>query len=219
MLENLKPAFNNVLRPIMKVFAWAGVHPNHLTIAGVALFGAAGYLASTGKWHWALGMLIAGALMDGLDGQLARECGKKSVFGAILDSSCDRITEMLLLLGLLVFYTHHSLYSGWGVYLCFTAISGSVLVSYVKARCEGAGVSCSRGLLQRPERLILLGLGLLLGPKSMVWILVLVSVLALVTVMERLFMASVQCRFIDQSKNAGSSGSGEAQAKQSSAEA
>ncbi|MFP4163129.1 MAG: CDP-alcohol phosphatidyltransferase family protein [Chitinispirillaceae bacterium] len=183
----------------MRMFSKVGIHPNHLTLLGVALFGAAGYFSAAGEWFWALILLACGSVMDLLDGQLARECDKMTVFGAILDSSCDRITEIFLLLGLLIFYMQNSIMQGWGVYLCFTAIAGSIMVSYVKARCEGAGVSCSRGLLQRPERLILIAFGLLLGYEIMVWILGGVTVLATVTVFERLVIASVQCRRIDQS--------------------
>lgn len=198
MLERLKPAANNFLRPIMRMFAKAGVHPNHITLAGLALFGIAGYFSAKGMWYVALGLLAGGAVMDLLDGQLARECGKKTVFGAILDSSCDRITEIFLLLGLLVFYMENAIMHNWGVYLSFTAIAGSVMVSYVKARCEGVGISCARGLLQRPERLILIALGLLLGYNIMVWILGAVTVLAAITVFERLVFASAQCKEIDQ---------------------
>jgi CDP-diacylglycerol--glycerol-3-phosphate 3-phosphatidyltransferase len=177
-----------------------GVHPNHLTIFGLILFIAAGYLSGVGRWYSALLFVICGAIMDGLDGVLARESGKKSVFGAILDSSCDRLTEIFLLLGILAFYIKGGLTNTWGIYLCFTGISSSVMVSYIKARCEGAGISCSRGVAQRPERIILLSIGLLAGPVVMLWFLFALTILATVTIVQRLFEAAVQCKKVENNK-------------------
>ena len=127
--------------------------------------------------------------MDGLDGVLARESGKTSTFGGILDSTSDRLTEMALLGGLSFYYLHHGT-PVTGTMLCFSALCGSVLVSYVKARCEAAGIPCNRGLLQRPERLILFCVGLLAGPGIMLWILLLITGAGAVTVIQRLHQAA-----------------------------
>ena len=194
MLENLKPLYNATLRPLARSFDSLGIHPNHLTLSGLLFFVIAGYFSAVNQWLWALLLVIAGALFDGLDGVLARESGKKSTFGAILDSSCDRLTEIFLLLGILIFYCKYPQNGFWGIILCFTGISGSLMVSYVKARCEGAGVPCKSGLLQRPERIILLCFGLLLGPVVMFWILLGLSVFASLTVVQRLFEAASQCK-------------------------
>jgi CDP-diacylglycerol--glycerol-3-phosphate 3-phosphatidyltransferase len=194
MLEGLKPLYNSVLRPFARFLMRFGIHPNHITIFGLILFMTAGYLSGIGRWYSALIFVILGATMDGLDGVLARESGKKSVFGAILDSSCDRLTEIFLLLGILAYYIKGGLTNTWGIYLCFTGISGSVMVSYIKARCEGAGVSCSRGLMQRPERIILLSAGLLAGSGPMLWFLLALTIFASVTVVQRLFEAAAQCK-------------------------
>jgi CDP-diacylglycerol--glycerol-3-phosphate 3-phosphatidyltransferase len=197
MFDKLKPGFNAFLRPAMKFFARLGVHPNHITIFGVVLFAGAGFLSALGGnnyWLWAFALLVAGSFMDGIDGQLAREYGKKSVFGSILDSSCDRITEILFLAGLLVFYMNDPELHAWGVYLCYATIASSVMVSYVKACCDGVGVKCSRGFMQRPERLFLFGTGLVFGPVAMLWILGIVSLLGTVTAMERLVGAAIRCK-------------------------
>jgi CDP-diacylglycerol---glycerol-3-phosphate 3-phosphatidyltransferase len=128
-------------------------------------------------------------VFDGWDGLLAREANLKSTFGAILDSCCDRITEIALLMGVLYYYVHHPFHSHWAVYLTFAALSGSLMVSYVKARCEGAGLQCKGGLFQRPERIVILCFGLLTGPQIMFWVLLLLSVLTWITVFERLVIA------------------------------
>lgn len=194
MIESLKPFYNKVLRPFALFLGKLGIHPNHITITGLLLFTIAAWLCSTGSWKTALILVICGSLFDGLDGVLARETGKKSIFGGILDSSCDRLTEIALFSGLLLYYLKNPSVNYMEIILCFTGISGSVMVSYVKARCEGGGIQCSRGILQRPERLILLSIGLLAGPSSMFWILLIISVLAAVTTVQRLIEAAMQCR-------------------------
>lgn len=190
MLEGLKPLYNGALRPLARVFVAVGIHPNHLTVAGLLFFIAAGYLVAVGQWGFAAVAITVGSLMDGLDGVLARESGKMSVFGAILDSSCDRLTEMALLGGLSVYYLKSPEYDFWGPLLCFLAMCGSVMVSYIKARCEGEGIVCSRGILQRPERLILLGFGVLGGPRAMLWFLTGITVLGFYTVVQRFLEAA-----------------------------
>lgn len=197
MLERLKPFYNSVLRPFARTIILCGIHPNYITLAGTLLFAIAGYFAAINNWIIALLLVIAGGLFDGLDGLVARESGKKSLFGAILDSSCDRLTEAFLLLGLLIYYSHNHVQGNWGIYLCFTGICGSVMVSYVKARCEGVGVPCRRGILQRPERIILLSFGLLLGPVVMFWILGGLTIMSSVTVIQRLVEAAKQCKKVE----------------------
>ena len=200
MLESLKPAFNNLLRPLVRPLAAIGLHPNHITLAGLALFCVAAWFVFKGQWMVALVLVIAGSLLDGLDGVVARETGKKSVFGAILDSSCDRLTEIFLIAGVLGYLLTMPMISfskpgitlnlrAWGIVYCYGAITMSLMVSYVKARCEGAGVPCNRGIMQRPERLILLCIGLLIGPRVMIYILGGLSILGAITVVERIFQA------------------------------
>jgi CDP-diacylglycerol--glycerol-3-phosphate 3-phosphatidyltransferase len=190
MLEPLKPLYNKTLRPVARICLRRGIHPNHITILGLLFFIAAGILCGRNSWLKALILVIIGSLMDGLDGVLAREGGKKSTFGAILDSCCDRLTEMALLGGLLFYYQRSTFFPEYSPLLCFIALCSSVMVSYVKARCEGVGIACTRGLLQRPERLILLCIGLVAGPAVMLWILGVIGLLGLTTMMERLFQAS-----------------------------
>lgn len=198
MLEGLKPFYNSILRPAARFLCNTGIQPNHITLLGLALFGAAGWFCSTGEWKTALILVIFGALMDGLDGVLARESNKKTIFGAILDSSCDRLTEMVLLMGILVYFLKSSQVNQLGVILCFASICGSVMVSYIKARCEGAGITCKGGIFQRPERVIILSAGLLAGPSKMVWILCALTVFSWLTVIQRIFEAAINSRKVQQ---------------------
>ncbi len=198
MLEGLKPLYNRILRPVARFLCNTGIRPNHITLLGLALFAAAGWFCCTGEWTTALILVILGALMDGLDGVLARESDKNTIFGAILDSSCDRLTEMVLLMGILVYYLKTPEVNQLGVILCFASICGSVMVSYIKARCEGAGISCKTGFLQRPERVIILSIGLLTGPPKMIWVLCALTVFSWITVVQRIFEAAANSRKVQQ---------------------
>jgi CDP-diacylglycerol--glycerol-3-phosphate 3-phosphatidyltransferase len=188
MIEGLKTVYNNVLRPLARFMARLGIHPNILTISGVLLFGVGGWLTVYGFWRWALLVITTGAFMDGLDGVVAREAGKRSTFGAVLDSTCDRFTEIIWLGSLTIYYVRNPILDGLCIYLTFAVITGSLMVSYVKARAEGAGIACNKGLLQRPERLIILAIFQFLGPEIMPWGLGIVAGLAYLTVMQRIFM-------------------------------
>lgn len=194
MLESLKPIYNKTLKPLALQLGKTGLKPNHLTIAGVLSFAAASALCVFDYWKISLLLVIVGGIFDGLDGVLARETGQQSVFGSILDSSSDRFTEIFLLLGIMITYLRRSPADFSGVVLCFTAMSASLMVSYVKARCEGAAVPCKSGILQRPERIILLSFGLLTGVRMMIWVLVIISVLGFFTSIQRLFEAARYCQ-------------------------
>lgn len=190
MLEPLKPLYNATLKPAALGCIRIGIHPNHVTVVGLLLFMTGGFFCAKGQWITALVLVVTGSLMDGLDGVLARESGKKNRFGAILDSGCDRLTEMALFGGLLYFYQHTTAFPGYTPLLCFAALCSSVMVSYVKARCEAEGIACSRGLLQRPERLTLLSIGLLAGPNVMFWVVAAITILGTYTTIERFILAA-----------------------------
>jgi CDP-diacylglycerol--glycerol-3-phosphate 3-phosphatidyltransferase len=191
MLERLKPAYNCLLSPIAHICSKLGLRPNHLSLTGLVLFSLAGWFVYRGRWIPAAAAIVLGSACDGLDGLLARLDNKKTAFGAVLDSACDRLTEIVLLLGLLGFYLTRSPAPmlAPGIVLCYTAVTLSLMVSYVKARAEGMGIACTTGLLQRPERIILIGAGLLAGPAAMVWILGALSALAGITVVQRMMQA------------------------------
>ncbi len=187
MIERLKPLYNAGLKPFARLLARIGVHPDILTAIGLILFGFGGWLTVLGYWRSALIALVIGSLMDGLDGVLARETDRSCTFGAVLDSVCDRFTEIIWIGSIIVYYIRNAVFNEMYVYISFAAITGSLMVSYVKARAEGAGIECNKGILQRPERLIILAVFQLLGPEIMPWGLGIIAVLAYLTVLQRLF--------------------------------
>jgi CDP-diacylglycerol---glycerol-3-phosphate 3-phosphatidyltransferase len=189
MLESLKPFYERILRPAIRMFQAAGITPNHLTMLGVVVFGVVGWLCAIGQWYWAAGVVVLGAFLDGWDGLLARETGQKSDFGAILDSTCDRLTELAWIGGLAWYYAHTNEWRVSGPMIAYAAIGGSLMVSYVKARCEGQGVQCRGGLLQRPERIILLAVCIVIGPLVTLYGLAVLAALAWFTVAQRMRIA------------------------------
>ena len=168
-----------VRRSALRLMAHLGrlpVTPNQLTISGLVLTAVAACLVALNMPLVGGLLLVFAAAFDILDGALARASGRSYAFGAFLDSSTDRISEGLVMLGVLLFFERHNV--GPGPALVLVATGGSFLVSYVKARAESLGYTCEGGLLARPERVLLTVLGLLLTPFSINALLVVVAVLA-----------------------------------------
>ena len=145
-----------------------GVTPNQLTVAGLLLNAGAGAILALG-WlvPGGVAVLVASAF-DLFDGALARVAGRETRFGAFFDSTLDRYSEALLFCGLLIWFTRTD---HWlGALLCYLSLLASLMVSYARARAEGLGLECTVGWFQRPERMVVLGVGLLsaqlLSPSS-----------------------------------------------------
>ncbi len=149
-----------IIDAMVRGLASAGVHPNILTAIGVCINIGCGVLFGFGEFFWAGIVLIVANLFDMLDGNVARLSGKTTRFGGFLDSSLDRLSDMVSLLGIVIFYAsntpEHSLLN---VSLAGIGLIGSVMVSYTTARSEGFGVKANVGFLQRPERIVLLIIG------------------------------------------------------------
>lgn len=164
-----------------------GLTPNALTVIGSALTGAVGILAAQG-WFAAAGVCLwLFSLTDTLDGALARATGQTSVFGAFLDSLCDRYAEAAVFLGVAWWYQARA--DALGVVLAYVALVGSLLVSYARARAEGVGFHAEVGWFQRPERIVVLGIGFLLQPlvpQALLVALGLLAALTNVTVIQRM---------------------------------
>jgi CDP-diacylglycerol--glycerol-3-phosphate 3-phosphatidyltransferase len=104
---------------------------------------------------WAGGLILFAGLFDMLDGQVARLGNMKSVFGALYDSVLDRYSELIMFFGICYYLVaHHYFLSS---IFAFIALMGSMMVSYVRARAEGLGIECKGGLMQRPERVVTIG--------------------------------------------------------------
>jgi CDP-diacylglycerol--glycerol-3-phosphate 3-phosphatidyltransferase len=163
-----------------------GFTPNMLTVIGSLLTGCVGILVAQGWFVAAALCLWLFAATDTLDGALARATDRVTVFGAFLDSVCDRYAEAGVFLGILWWY--QSTDDRLGIVLTYLAAIGSLMVSYARARAEGIGLHAEVGWFQRPERIIVLGVGLLLTnwlPPALLVALVVLAVLTNLTVIQR----------------------------------
>lgn len=164
--DKLQQLIYKGIHPSVKLLIKIGLTPNMITfiglvlnmaVAGILIFGAEksnrGDLSYIG---WAGALILFAGLFDMLDGQVARLGNKSSSFGALFDSVLDRYSEMILFFGICYYLVgHHYFLSS---VFAFMALIGSMMVSYIRSRAEGLGVECKSGLMQRPERIVLISL-------------------------------------------------------------
>ena len=151
-----------IINAMVRGLAYGRISPNFLTVVGVAINVGCGLLFGFGHFFWAGIILIVANLFDMLDGQVARLSGRVTRFGGFLDSSLDRLSDMVVFVGLMVFYARDTEYhSTLNVFLAGAAMMGSVMVSYTSARAESLIPKCDVGFLRRPERVVLLIIGAL----------------------------------------------------------
>jgi phosphatidylglycerophosphate synthase len=153
-----KSAFGEYIRPLNHVLHRLRVSPDHLTFAGIVFGGLAGLAFARGRLVLAGVFLILAGVSDMLDGSLARSNGQASTFGSYIDSVADRFTEFLIFSGIAWHLREKP-----ELLLVLAALAGSFLVSYAKARAVSLGTACEVGLMERPERFIVLIAGALLG--------------------------------------------------------
>ena len=179
-MHRLRSLLTPIVDAIARVLVRLGFSPSGLTIIGVLIACVAAALIAQGML--AVGgvvMLVAG-VFDMFDGAVARMTNRATKFGALFDSVMDRVSEAVVLLGLLWFYLEDG--EQLGAVLVYVSIVGSTLVSYVRARAEGLGIECKGGLMQRPERVASLGVGIIVGQWWEPAVLIVLGVIAALTV-------------------------------------
>ncbi|HEX9036514.1 MAG TPA: CDP-alcohol phosphatidyltransferase family protein [Ktedonobacterales bacterium] len=187
------PAFQERARRIaeyvVRPLAALGLTPNMATLIGLLLNMVAAAILASGQLRiGGVALLIAG-LFDMVDGALARVRNQKTTFGAFFDSTIDRYSEGLTLLGVIVYALRQtpSTTHIWEVALAYLAALGSLMVSYTRARAEGLGLTLKTGLMARPERVLLLAGGLLIGgARWLVWTLLVLAVTSVFTSAQRM---------------------------------
>jgi len=151
-----------IIDAMVRWLAHGHINPNILTVIGVALNVGCGVLFGMGRFFSAGIALVVANLFDMLDGQVARLSGRVTRFGGFLDSSLDRLSDMVVFVGLMVFYARDTeFHSTLNVFLAGAGLMGSVMVSYASARAESLIPKCDVGFLRRPERVVLFIIGAL----------------------------------------------------------
>jgi phosphatidylglycerophosphate synthase len=167
--KKLQLGIYKIINPLVRLLIKAGLTPNMITTIGLVLNigvaiifisgaeeGRRGDLSYVG---WAGALILFAGLFDMLDGQVARLGNMSSPFGALYDSVLDRYSELILFLGICYYLVaHHYFLSSL---FAFIGLIGSMMVSYTRARAEGLGIECKDGLMQRPERVIIVGVSAL----------------------------------------------------------
>ena len=155
----LRSKIGAILSPLARIIVSLGITANMVTMFGLLVNLVAAFCLATDRLVAAGLLILFGASFDMIDGAVARARTSTNSSGALLDSVIDRYSEAVIFLGALIYF--HHLQNFFGVILVFAAVIGSILVSYVRAKAEGLQIECKVGLMQRPERIILLALGVL----------------------------------------------------------
>jgi len=200
-----------IINPIIKGMIKIGITPNIITfigfvgnIAAAALFIYAATLVNpniNGNTDtegmfcfiaWGGAVILFAGLFDMMDGRLARMGNMSSSFGALWDSTLDRYSELISLMGIVfIFIEYNSPQWFWMAIVTFVALIGSVMVSYVRARAEGLDIECKVGLMQRPERVVVTAItAIISGITSNLWWvaggMIIIAVLANITAFWRI---------------------------------
>ncbi len=180
-----RKAPKQIIDPIVDVIARTGLTPNHISIIGFAGNLGAAVLAARGEFLWAGVVMLVFSAMDMLDGALARATGRATKFGAVFDATLDRMSEAALLGGLSFYFVERG--QTEEAILCFAALAGSLLGSYVRAQALSQGLDMQDGLFTRAVRVILLAVVLMIDQVRVgLWIL---AVLTSATVVQRIYIA------------------------------
>ena len=174
--------FGAIIDRIVRWLALSRIHPNVLTFLGLAINAWAAFLFAQGKFRAGAAVVIGAGVFDMVDGRVARATDRVTRFGGFFDSVLDRYSDLALYVGLLVYYASINRLG----YIVLTAIvmTGSVMVSYVRARAECTIPKCKVGFLERPERIVLIIIGALFYRMAQVlWV---IAVLSNLTVLHRM---------------------------------
>ncbi len=188
--QGIQDRFVDSLLPLTTFFSKWGLNPNFLTIAGFVITSIGAAACAMGYIRTAGILVLFGGFCDTMDGALARTTGKASKLGAFLDSAVDRYSEFIMYLGIYAYFLKIEDYTTTtGTFL---ALCGSFMVSYARARAESLGFQAQSGFMQRPERIVMIGIGALIHIavfKIAIW---LVAILSNYTALQRILMACKQ---------------------------
>ena len=194
ILKNYYTLIERLIRPLIR----SSFSPDIVSLVSLVASFAALILYARGTFFWGGIVLLLSGFLDTIDGTIARLTGRSTRFGTLLDSTLDRYADFFVFAGLLIFYRYH-----WMFYIVTLAILGSFMVSYVKARAESLGTTRVVGLMQRPERVLLIVAGSLLTvPTSwydpryqdvpLITVLCFLSILTNITAIHRLLAAKLE---------------------------
>jgi len=187
---------NVIIRMIVRGLALSKIHPNALTFVGLLINVVAAWYLSQGQFLIAGFVIIGAGIFDMVDGRVARETNQVTSFGGFFDSVLDRYSDLILLMGLLVYYgkIDRSPY----VVLTAFVMTASVMISYARSRAENIIPTCKVGFMERPERIVLLIIGALFDRMAPVlWVL---AVLGNLTVIHRMIFTWQEAKRLEEAQ-------------------
>ena len=192
--DGLKSWYLRLMDPVVQFFIDLELNPNFFTTIGFILSLISAYFFAAGHLRTAAIVFLLAGTFDIIDGRVARATDRVTKFGALYDSTLDRYSEVIVFFGLAFYFVSQAWDGSMNSYLAITAsvgvsvaLGGSVMVSYVRARAEGLGFECSVGIMQRPERVVYIGLGALLHKYVLIMAILAIAVLANYTALQRLY--------------------------------
>src|SRR4051794_2557805 len=187
---------NQIIRLIVRGLSLSRIHPNVLTFLGLLINAWAAYLLARGQFLQAGLVIIGAGIFDMVDGRVARETNQVTSFGGFFDSVLDRYSDLILLMGLLVYYGKIDRSS----YVVLTAVvmTASVMISYARSRAENIIPTCKVGFMERPERVVLLIIGALFDRMAPVlWVL---AILGNLTVIHRMIFTWQEAKRLEEAQ-------------------
>ena len=179
-------------RPIVILLRKTKITTNHLTIIGVIISAISATLISQNLMIYGGLILLLSGFFDLLDGEMARTNKQTSKSGALLDSICDRIGEILIFIGILIYF-HSKNYGMVHHLFILTSVASSGLVSYARSKAESLNINCTTGIMTRGERIVVLVIAILLEaffPNSIFYSLILITSLSIITFTQRISLIS-----------------------------
>jgi CDP-diacylglycerol---glycerol-3-phosphate 3-phosphatidyltransferase len=187
---------NKVISLIVRGLALSRIHPDVLTFIGLVINGVAAALLASDRFRTAGVVMVAAGLFDMVDGRVARETQQVTLFGGFFDSVVDRYSDLVLLMGLLVYYA--SINRFFYVVLTAVVMTASVMVSYTRARAECSIPKCKVGFMERPERMVLLIIGALFNRMAPVlWV---IAVIGNISVIHRMLFTFQEAKRLEEAQ-------------------
>lgn len=183
--DTLKNWYLGLIQPVIDFFIRLELNPNFFTTIGFILTIGAAILFATGYLRIAGIIVLLAGTFDIVDGKVARLSNRVTKFGALYDSTLDRYSEVIMFFGMAFFFVKQNMFIT-SVAVSF-ALGGSVMVSYVRARAEALGFQCKVGIMQRPERVVYIGLGALIHLYCLIFAILLIAVFANITAIQRIY--------------------------------
>jgi CDP-diacylglycerol--glycerol-3-phosphate 3-phosphatidyltransferase len=201
----IKNLYLRIITPVVDFFIKRRLNPNHFTTVSLIFSIIAAYLFAIGFLKIAGVIMLISGTFDIIDGKVARSTNRVTKFGALYDSTLDRYAEVMIFFGLAYFFVNDQWttssinlsFFNWSIdsinisfistiAVCM-ALGGSVMTSYVRARAEGLGLECKVGVMQRPERIVLIAFGAIFHKVLLVVALIIVAIFSNLTAIQRLY--------------------------------